>query len=103
MGFDNIPRLSRIEAAILDVLIARGETFGLEIARASDGAVKQGTLYVTLNRMAEKGYVTSRQEERAPGGFGPPRRLYKVTGLGERVSREWARFAGRFARLPRFA
>ena len=92
----DVPRLSVTEAAILERLIARPELYGLEIVRASEGRVKQGTLYVTLNRMSEKGYVTSRQEEQTPGAIGPPRRLYRVTGFGVRVFSAWAELAAQF-------
>ena len=98
--FQNIPRLSAKEAAILELLIAQSEMYGLEMVRASAGRVKQGTLYVTLNRMSEKGYVTSRQEEQAPGAIGPPRRLYRATGYGARVFSAWGELAARFALQP---
>jgi DNA-binding PadR family transcriptional regulator len=35
--------------------------------------------------MEDKGYVTSAQEERAPGAIGLPRRLYRLTPLGRRA------------------
>jgi DNA-binding PadR family transcriptional regulator len=38
-----------------------------------------------LDRMTDKGLVDSRQEDRMPGVPGIPRRLYKVTGRGQRV------------------
>lgn len=79
-----IPRLSGVETEILRLLIGGGEMYGLELVDASGGLVKRGTVYVTLGRMAEKGWVTSRavklEHER-----GLPRRLFTVTGLGQRV------------------
>jgi DNA-binding PadR family transcriptional regulator len=36
--------------------------------------------------MAEKGYVESRQED-VSAGDGPPKRLYKASGLGMRAYR----------------
>lgn len=100
--FGNIPRLSTKEAAILEILIGRREMYGLEIVRGSEGRVKQGTLYVTLNRMAEKGYVTSRQEEQPSGAIGPPRRMYQATGYGVLVFNAWNELAAHFAfnRVP---
>ena len=50
--------------------------------KQSDGAVKRGTVYVTLQRMEEKGFVTSHEESETPEHIGIPRRLYKVTSLG---------------------
>jgi DNA-binding PadR family transcriptional regulator len=81
----DIPRLSAKEAEVLGLLIAQGEMYGLELVKAST-ALKRGTVYVLLGRMAEKGYVESRQED-VSAGDGPPRRLYKATGLGLRAYR----------------
>ncbi|SRR5258708_18969614 len=86
---ERIPLLSRTEEQILDLLIARGEMYGLEMVRESSGALKKGTIYVTLGRMEEKGYVESRQEELPETTRGIPRRLYRPTGLGARVVRAW--------------
>lgn len=82
----NIPRLSPKERVILELLVAKGEMYGLEMVHESK-ALKRGTVYVTLARMAEKGFVESREVE-APEP-GPSRRMYKATGLGQRVL-EWA-------------
>lgn len=81
----NIPRLSSKEAEILRLLIANGEMYGLQLVNASD-ALKRGTIYVTLGRMAEKGYVESREEAHSTSTSGP-RRLYTATGHGVRVFR----------------
>ncbi len=81
----DIPRLARTERIILDLLVAEGELFGLELVDRSGGALKRGTVYVTLQRMQEKGYVTSRAEPPHPGAIGLPRRLYRPTAYGLRV------------------
>lgn len=81
----DIPRLSAKEAEVLRLLIAQGEMYGLELVKAS-ASLKRGTVYVLLGRMAEKGYVESRQEE-VSAGDGPPKRLYKASGLGIRAYR----------------
>ena len=83
----SIPRLSAKEAEILRLLIAHGEMYGLELVKSSE-SLKRGTVYVTLSRMAEKGYVESRAEE-VQEGDGPPKRLYRATGHGVRVLRAW--------------
>jgi PadR family transcriptional regulator, regulatory protein PadR len=82
-----IPRLSAKETEILRLLISNGEMYGLGLVAAS-GNLKRGTVYVTLDRMAEKGYVESRQEQR-PSLGGPPRRLFRTTGYGLRVFNAW--------------
>lgn len=78
--------LSRKEEAILRMLIgsARG-LFGLEMVEESQGDLKRGTIYVTLKRMQEKGLVESEPEPRPAPEIGIPRRLYRVTGLGQKV------------------
>ena len=86
---DELPRLSRTEHLILG-LLADDESFGLELVERSKGGLKRGTVYVTLARMQEKGYVESRTELLPPGGIGLPRRLYRPTAHGIRVLRAWA-------------
>lgn len=84
---DKVPSLSGKESVILDILIDSGnrEKYGLEMVSESGGRLKPGTIYVTLSRMEDKGFVESRQEAQRKEAIGPPRRLYKVTGLGMRV------------------
>lgn len=80
------PRLSHKEFIILEMLIAK-RMYGLEMVDASDGDLKRGTIYVTLGRMEEKGFVESYIEPRSQPEIGIPRRIYKTTGLGEEVFR----------------
>lgn len=85
MESNDIPRLSGTEFIIMKLLTsARGEMFGLELVKASNGNLKRGTVYVTLGRLQDKGYITSRREE-PEDGVSIPKRLYKPTGLGARV------------------
>ena len=60
----NFPKLSKIEFKILQLLIAGGEMFGLEIVEASEGELKRGMICVTLERTGDKGYVGPREEPR---------------------------------------
>lgn len=82
----NIPRLSSKERIILELLISHGEMYGLEMVNETK-ALKRGTVYVTLSRMADKGFVESREVEGPEPG--PTRRVYRPTGLGQRVL-SWA-------------
>ena len=82
---NEFPKLSRKEFLILGMLIEKGEMFGLEMVEASEGELKRGTIYVTLQRMGDKGYIESREEPRLMPEIGIPRRKYWATGLGERV------------------
>jgi PadR family transcriptional regulator PadR len=99
----SLPHLSRTERVILE-LLSDQERFGLELVGESDGLLKRGTVYVTLARMQEKGYVTSRTEELPAGAIGLPRRLYRPTAHGaavlsfcNRSERLWARLRPREA------
>ncbi len=82
--FNSDPRLpSAKELIILDMLAGKKEMYGLEMVQASSGKLARGTIYVTLMRMDDKGYVTSRQvmEENVSG---LPKRVFSITGLGQR-------------------
>jgi len=81
---ERLPSISSTESLILD-LLEPGERFGLELIERSDGRLKRGSVYVTLSRMEAKGFVESRQEARAPGAIGLPRRLYTPTPYGLKV------------------
>lgn len=88
-----------LELAILDAALApRGsdgpEFHGFHIAKqlleadASRRLTAHGTLYKALTRLERAGLLTSRWEEpeAALAGGRPRRRLYTVTGEGERAA-----------------
>src|SRR5687767_4665638 len=85
-----IPRLSAKESLILDLLAHGEDQYGLQLVAASKGRLKRGTVYVTLGRMEDKGYVTSYAEDAPDGAGGLPRRLYKATPFGLRVVKAWS-------------
>lgn len=84
---ERIPSLSGKEALVLDLLLGKPSAgmYGLELVNVSGNRMKRGTIYVTLSRMEEKGYVESWQEEQRRDSAGLPRRLYRVSGYGQRV------------------
>jgi DNA-binding PadR family transcriptional regulator len=94
------PRLSPKEALILD-LLRGGEMYGLELVAASDGALKRGTVYVTLGRMEDKDIIVSRIGDEAPALGGLPRRVYKPTAYGKQLLS--ATLSLRRRLMPRFA
>lgn len=96
-----LPTLSAKEALILSLLVRHGEMYGLEMVAESRGQLKRGTVYVTLGRMEDKGYLTSHVEKTPPAGGGLPRRLYVPTPLGRRVLQSWTHVAKRL--VPGFA
>lgn len=83
------PTLPSKERLILELLVGSGPMYGLQLVEHSNGALKRGTVYVTLGRMEAKGFVESEQEPLPPGAIGLPRRLYRPTALGERMLRAW--------------
>src|SRR4051812_38122620 len=82
-------RLSGKEYQILDMLIRNGEMYGLQMVHEANGELARGTVYVMLDRMEDKGLVESRTDDRAPTQSGLPRRLYRPTGHGARVCKQW--------------
>ena len=82
--------LSVKESLILDLLTERGELYGLQLVATSRRKLKRGTVYVTLGRMEQKGYITSRLEDAPANVGGMPRRLYQATSLGRRVLAAWS-------------
>ena len=97
MRSESVPTLPPTERLILELLVANGEMFGLQLVEASGGRLKRGSVYVTLGRMQQKGFVESAQEERPAGAIGLPRRLYRPTALGRRALRAWTTLARQLA------
>lgn len=95
--FDDIPRPSDKELIVLQLLVAKtGQMYGLELVEASEGRLKRGTVYVTLDRMEDKGFIRSKKDSDAEAGAAA-RRLYKATGLGQRVLAAWEAATRSFA------
>ncbi len=69
-----------------------GEAYGArilqEIEDATGTRVKSGSLYITLDRLEAKGYVTSRVADPDPGRGGRPKRYMSVTPAGLRILKE---------------
>lgn len=80
--------ITKTEALVLQQLVATAgsKLYGLEMVKASEGALKMGTIYVLLGRLEDKGFVTSHREELKKGSDQVvPRRFYEITGTGKRV------------------
>lgn len=86
---EHLPKFSAAEHLIVELLVEHEELFGLQMVELSRGRLKRGTVYVTLGRMQDKGYLESRQEPLPPGAIGLPRRLYRPTGLALRIRDAW--------------
>lgn len=90
-----LPRLSPIETLILEMLIEHAEMYGLAMVEASNGELKRGTVYVTLDRMEDRGLLESFEADGK--GRGPARRMYRPTGLGMRTLAAWEAAGAVFA------
>lgn len=91
MSDSPVTKLSPAEAVIANLLRQSATPlFGLEMVRRSPAGeyqLKKGTIYVTLERMENKGLVTSTRETSPPpdlkeGAFYIPRRMYTLTPQG---------------------
>lgn len=91
--------MSRTESLVME-LLGRGERYGLELVDASGGTLKRGSVYVTLARMEEKGFVESRPEKPPDGAGGLPRRLYRATPYGVKVHDAFALLRDALALKP---
>lgn len=100
MAQSPLPRLSDKERLILELLVEHGDLYGLQLVAASRRRLKRGSVYVTLSRMMEKGFVESGAGPRAPSDTGLPRPLYRPTILGKRVLRAWTTLARELAWNP---
>jgi len=81
------PRMSaetlRIVGAMLEDPAA--EHYGLRLAETA--GIPSGTVYPILARLQKAGWLESRWEEQSPEDEGRPRRrLYRLTGPGERAA-----------------
>jgi DNA-binding PadR family transcriptional regulator len=85
----DLPMFSATERQIVELLAEHQELFGLQMVELSGGRLKRGTVYVTLGRMQEKGYLESRQEPLPEGAIGLPRRLYRPTAVAMRILAAW--------------
>lgn len=75
--------------AVLNVMLEAptADWYGLELANRVK--LKSGTIYPLLARLEGFGWLESRKEEVDPSEEGRPRRrLYRLTGEGERAARE---------------
>ena len=86
---ERLPKFSATERLIIELLASHDELFGLQMVELSEGRLKRGTVYVTLGRMQDKGYLESRQEAMPAGAIGLPRRLYRPTGFALRALAAW--------------
>jgi len=81
------PTLGELEQVVLlTILRLEDGAFALAVIREIDGQagrrVSRGTLYKTIERLAEKGLVEWTVEDATPERGGHPRRRFRVTAFG---------------------
>ena len=67
---------------------AYGSTIRDEIERRSRRQVSRGAVYITLERLEEKGLLASKIGDATPGRGGRPKRLFRVTPSGVKAVRQ---------------
>jgi PadR family transcriptional regulator PadR len=77
---------------------ASGSAIRTEIASRSGRAVPRGSVYVTLDRLEDKGLLSSRLADATAARGGRPRRFFRVTAAGVEAVRE---SVGILARMQR--
>lgn len=95
---DNLTKRLPLSPAAFSILLALfdGEKHGYAILRSvserSEGAARllPGTLYNLLKRMLEDGWIEELDERPDPALDDERRRYYRLTALGERITRQEA-------------
>ena len=77
------PQTLALLAALMDR--PRAWHHGYELSKAT--GLKSGTLYPTLTRLSDQGFLDSRWEDAGQPGR-PPRHVYRLTANGRALARE---------------
>lgn len=67
---------------IMRLLLTGGESYGIDLIKASSGTLSRGSIYLTLGEMEEIGYISSRKIREESNISS--KRLYKATVAGKR-------------------
>ena len=95
--------LGQFEQLVLTAVVTLGENaYGVTIHKkvqdlASSKAVTLGAIYVTLDRLEDKGYVSSWLSEPIAARGGRAKRCYQLEASGERALKESIATARRMA------
>ena len=87
------PPLGEFELVVLLAVLQLGDdAYGVpvreEIVRRTGREVARGAVYVTLDRLARKGYLRSQLADPTPERGGRPKRYFELTARGNKVLRE---------------
>ncbi|RLC63619.1 MAG: hypothetical protein DRI48_08300 [Chloroflexi bacterium] len=81
--------------------LAHGYTLLEELGEFGLGAMDPSAVYRTLRGMEDRGWVTSTWDDQET--LGPPRRVYRITDVGEGAYNCWGRTNLTASPLPRGA
>lgn len=101
MPYDVGQMASQFEQLVLTAILAlRDEAYGVTIhakvaEMSSPKPVSLGAVYVTLDRMEEKGWIASWLSDPTPERGGRSKRFYRIEAVGERALQESAMTAQR--------
>lgn len=77
------------EIVLLFVALLEGEAYGVnithEIIRQTDRAVRLNQVHASLQRLEEKGMITSRMGEPTPERGGRRKRMFTITAYGRQT------------------
>ena len=83
------------------ILTLGGESYGTPIydrvCELAEKRVNLGSLYITLDRLAEKGLLVSWYSDPAESLRGRPKRYYRLEATGLRALEEWSENAKRLS------
>ena len=97
----SVPSLGQFEQLVLTAIVGlRDEAYGVTIHErvqklAAPRSVALGAVYVTLDRLEDKGLVTSWHTDPTPERGGRAKRCFQIEALGERALKEAADTARR--------
>ena len=86
--------LGQFEQLVLTAILAKGDkAYGVTIQEkveelAQPKSVSLGAVYVTLDRLEDKGLISSWLSDPTPERGGRSKRCYRLEGLGERALQE---------------
>src|SRR5215208_1352214 len=90
------------QMVLLAIAHLRGEAYGIpiveEIERRTGRSVARAAVYITVRRLEEKGFVSSRMSDPTPERGGKGRRYAKLEPAGVKALRDAAKVAERMWR-----
>lgn len=77
--------MNKAERTILRLLREKSPQYGLDLVRASRGALRRGTVYVHLHALEREGFIRSEKGTKLTPLLGNVRRIYFLVGKGRQA------------------